>query len=107
MIFSNNPRLRQYLKYKEGEGEMDIEGATTEEVTEISLAAKRQWELQIRTLQKTPRDPEKLIKILKIKQKDYERAEDSEDIERLVPEIEMVQFVLFLVSRNNKTQLLF
>jgi hypothetical protein len=31
---------------------------------------------------------------------EYEEATDSEDIERLVPEIEMLKFVLFLMSRN-------
>ena len=71
---------------------------------EISLASKRHWELQIRTLQEAPRDPEKLRKILKVKQKEYEKAEDSEDIERLVPEIEMLKFVLFLVCRNLKNE---
>jgi hypothetical protein len=44
------------------------------------------------------------IVILKVKQKEYEKAEDSEDIERLVPEIEMLKFVLFLVSRNERKE---
>ena len=73
---------------------------TTKEVIEISFASKRHWELQIRTLQEAPRDPEKLREILKAKQKEYEKAEDSEYIERLVSEIEMLKFVLFLVCRN-------
>lgn len=38
--------------------------------------------MQIRTLQKAPRDPEKLRKILKEKQEEYEKATDSDDIER-------------------------
>jgi hypothetical protein len=71
----------------------------TKEVIEISLASKTHWELQIRTLQDAPKDPEKLRKILKAKQEEYEKAEDSEDIERLVPEIETLKFVLYLVSR--------
>jgi hypothetical protein len=58
--------------------------------------------LQIRTLQDAPRDPEKLRNILKVKQKEYDRAKDSEDIERLVPEIEMLQFGWFLVCRRKK-----
>lgn len=37
---------------------------------------------------------------MKAEQEEYEKATDSEDIERLVPEIEMLKFVLFLVSRN-------
>ena len=67
---------------------------------EISLASKRRWELQIRTLQGVPRDPDKLRQILEVKQEEYGKAEDSEYIERLVPEIEMLKFVLFLVCRN-------
>ncbi len=64
----------------QGEGEKEKEGATTtttttttEEVIEISLAAKRHWELQIRTLQEAPRDPDKLREILKEKQEEYEK----------------------------------
>ena len=38
--------------------------------------------------------------ILVIKQKEYEKATNREDIERLIPEIEMLKFVLFLVCRN-------
>jgi hypothetical protein len=75
-----------------GEGEKG-KGATKESVIEISLAAKRQWELEIKILQEAPRDPEKLREILKAKQKEYEQAEDSEDIETLIPEIEMLKFV--------------
>jgi hypothetical protein len=40
---------------------------------------------------------------LKLKQEEYEEAEDSEDIERLIPEIEMLKFVLVVVmSRREK-----
>jgi len=66
-----------------------------EPVIEISLASKRHWELEIKTLRETPRDEKKLREILKAKQKEYENAEDREDIERLVAEIEMLKFVLF------------
>ena len=69
---------------------------------EISLAAKKHWELEIKILREAPRDPAKLREILKAKQKEYEKAQDSEDIERLIPEIEMLKFVLFLVSRNKR-----
>ena len=61
---------------------------------------KRHWESEIQILRDAPRDAEKLRGILKVKQKEYERATDREDIERLVPEIEMLKFVLFLVCRN-------
>jgi hypothetical protein len=58
---------------------------------------------EINILREDPRDPEKLRKILKAKQKEYEKAEDSKEIERLIPEIELLKFVLFLV-RENKTK---
>ena len=71
---------------------------TKEALIEISLAAKKHWELEIKILRDAPRDHEKLREILKAKQKEYEKAEDSEDIEILIPEIEMLKFVLCLVS---------
>jgi hypothetical protein len=82
------------------------DGAPTrkEPAIEISLAAKRQWELQIKILQDAPRDPDKIRQILKDKQEGYEKAEDSEDIERLVSEMEMLKFLLFLVSRVKITK---
>jgi hypothetical protein len=61
---------------------------------------KRHWESEIRILRDSSRDPDKLREILKVKQKEYDKTMDREDIERLVPEIEMLKFVLFLVSRN-------
>ncbi len=61
---------------------------------------KIHWESQIRILREDPRDEKKLREILKVKQKEYEKAEDSEDIDRLVPEMETLQFVLCLVSRK-------
>ena len=71
---------------------------------EINLAAKRHWGLQIRTLQAAPRDLDKLREILKEKQEEYEKAEDNEDIERLISEIEMLTFVLFLVCREKSKE---
>ena len=63
------------ISIHKNQGEVEKEnGATTEEVIEISLAAKRHWELQIRTLQEAPRDPEKLREILKEKQEEYEKS---------------------------------
>jgi len=44
------------------------------------------------------RDKNKLSEILKVKQKEYEKATDSEDIETLTQEIEILTFVL--VSRT-------
>jgi hypothetical protein len=73
-------------------------------VIEINPAMKRHWESEIKILRDAPRDPEKLRGILKVKQQEYEKAQDREDIERLVPEIEMLKFVLFLVCRNIKKE---
>ena len=72
-----------------------------EPVIEINPAMKRHWESEIKILRDAPRDAEKLEEILKVKQEEYEKATDSKDIERLVPEIEMLKFVLFLVCRNS------
>ena len=64
-------------------------------------AMKRHFELQIKTLQKAPRDEDKLRELLKLKEKQNEQeATHSEDTQRLVTEIEMLKVVLFLVSRN-------
>jgi hypothetical protein len=41
------------------------------------------------------------MEILQAKEKEYEKAQDSEDIERLVIEIEMLKYLLFLVNRRN------
>jgi hypothetical protein len=41
---------------------------------------------------------------LRAEQREFEKAEDSEDIEKVIPEIQMLKFVLFLVRwkpRNN------
>jgi hypothetical protein len=46
------------------------------------------------------RDPDKLREILKVKQRDYEKAEHNEDLERLIPLIEMLKFVLFVVCSS-------
>jgi PleD family two-component response regulator len=95
--------IQRMISLHNTEGE---KGTTTrtEEVIEISLAAKRHWELLIKILRDTPRDAEKVREILNEKQEKYEEATDSEDIERLVPQIEMLKFVLFLVSRNERKE---
>ena len=72
-------------------------------VIKISEATQKHFNLQTKTLQNAPRDPDKLREILKEKQKEYEKAEDSEDIEDLVTEIEVLKFVLFLVNRNRNS----
>lgn len=69
---------------------------------EISLAMKRHWESEIKILRDAPRDPDKLRELLQIKQRLYEKATRGEEIQTLVTEIEMMQFVLFLVCRKNE-----
>jgi hypothetical protein len=71
-----------------------------EPAIKINPAMKRHWESEIKILRDAPRDPHKLGEILKAKQAEYEKATGSEDIERLVPEIEMLRFVFFLVRRR-------
>jgi hypothetical protein len=72
-------------------------------VIKISEATEKHFELQIRTLKESPRDPDKLGELLEAKQEAYEKAEDSEVIERLVTEIEILKYVLFLVNRNSSS----
>jgi hypothetical protein len=65
---------------------------------------KRHLEQEIKTLQNAPRDPEKLNRLLKIKQRRKEEAIQIEDTERLVTEIEILKVVLYLVSRDKRTR---
>jgi hypothetical protein len=67
-------------------------------------ATENHFELHIRTLQDAPRDPDKLRELLKIKQRQYEKATLAEEIQPLVTEIEMLQFVLFLVCRDESKE---
>ena len=71
-------------------------------VIKISEATQKHFNLQTKTLQDAPRDPDKLREVLKEKQKEYEKAEDTEVIEDLVTEIEMLKYVLFLVRRHGR-----
>jgi hypothetical protein len=66
----------------------------------MNSAMRRHLELQIKTLQNAPRDPDKLERLLKSKRRQKEEAMYIEDTERLVTEIEMLKVVLFLVCRN-------
>ncbi len=60
----------------------------------INPATKRDCELQIETLQNAPRDESNLGELLKLKEKENERATHIEDTQRLVTEIEMLKVVL-------------
>ncbi len=85
-------------------GNTTPEEQQTKTVITINPAVKKHWESQIKIIREAPRDVSKLREILKVKQEDYEKAEDSEEIERLVPEIEMLKFVLSLVRREEKEE---
>jgi hypothetical protein len=61
----------------------------------------KRCELQINILKTAPRDAGKLKEILQVKEERYEKAQDSEDIERLITEIDMLEYLLFLVRRAN------
>jgi hypothetical protein len=61
---------------------------------------KKHLELEIKTLQNAPRDPEKLERLLKSKKRQKEEAQHMEDTQRLVAEIQMLKVVLYLVSRK-------
>jgi hypothetical protein len=66
-----------------------------------SSVVNRDLKLKIRTLQNAPRDPEKLERLLRLKERQNEEAMHIEDIDRLVTEIEILKVVLYLVNRNN------
>jgi hypothetical protein len=70
----------------------------------ISTAAKRHSELQIKTLQNAPRDASKLEQIIKAKERENEKARHIEDTQRLVTEIEMLKFVLYLVEQKQEQE---
>jgi hypothetical protein len=66
---------------------------------------KKHYELQIKTLQNAPRDPDKLERLLKLKEREKDEAMHVRHIEMLVTEIEMLRVVfciLYLVCRNNR-----
>jgi hypothetical protein len=70
-------------------------------VIKISEATRKSSELQIRTLQEAPRDPDKLRELLKRKQRQYEKAKLADEIQPLLTEIEMLKYVQFLINRNS------
>jgi hypothetical protein len=72
----------------------------------INPAIRAHFHLEIKTLQNAPRDPPKLEQIIRAKEKENnEKARHIEDIQRLVTEIEILKFVLFIVGRNNTRSL--
>ena len=71
------------------------------EIIRINPAMKRHYELEIeRDVAKCSKRCEgKLRELLKIKQRQYEKATLAEEIQPLVTEIEMLKFVLFFVCQ--------
>jgi hypothetical protein len=53
-------------------------------------------------LQNVPRDEGMLRELLEVKEKENEEASHIEDTQRLVTEIEMLNVVLYLVSRKQQ-----
>jgi tRNA A37 N6-isopentenylltransferase MiaA len=66
----------------------------------MSPPIKKHLELEIQTLQNSPRDADKLERLLKTKQRQNEEAMHIEDTQRLVTEIEILKVVLYLASRR-------
>ena len=81
-----------------GQGEGELGGIG------INPAIKRHSELEIETLRNAPRDADKLIQLLKSKQRQNEEARHIEDTQRLATEIEMLEFLLCLMSRKQQEQ---
>jgi cystathionine beta-lyase family protein involved in aluminum resistance len=61
---------------------------------QINPVMKRHWELEIKTLQEAPRDADKLRRIFKSKQREWEDTMKIDDLERIVTEMEMLRFVV-------------
>jgi hypothetical protein len=65
----------------------------------LSSVTKRHFQLQMNTLQNAPRDVEKLQQIIKAKESENDKATHFDDTQRLVTELGMLKFVIFLVRR--------
>ncbi len=88
---------------------MWIHGGPQEEEGELGLiriipAMKGHFKLEIKTLREAPRDPDKLRKLLKEKQREWEDTMKIDEIERLITEMEMLRFVLCVVYVIHKEQ---
>jgi hypothetical protein len=86
-------------KMIEGIQRMITIGNKTESLSRMNPATRRHLELEIKTLQNAPRDPDKLQQLLKIKAREKEEAMYmEEDRQRLVTEeIEMLKVVLYCI----------
>jgi hypothetical protein len=82
---------------------IDVQSKVTGEAKDgwgLNTVMKKHLELEIRTLQNAPRDVDKLRRLLQIKRRQKEEADHIGDTQRLVTEIEMLEVVLYLVSRK-------
>jgi hypothetical protein len=70
----------------------------------MSPPLKRHLELEIKALENAPRDADKLRRLLQVKASQKEEAIHIEETQRLVTEIEMLNVVLYLVSRKHQQQ---
>jgi hypothetical protein len=67
-----------------------------------SLDANEYLKQKMKTLQNAPRDLHKLERLLKIKEKECEKAKlYAFDIESLVAEIEVLGVIRYLINRND------
>ncbi len=84
---------------------IDVESKVTGEPKNgwgLNIVIKKHLELEIKTLQNTPRDAARLRRLIEIKQRQKDEAMQIEDTQRLAAEIEMLKVVLFLVSRKSQ-----
>jgi hypothetical protein len=68
------------------------------ELGEMSPPMKKHLELEIKILQNAPRDPDKIERLLQVKERQKEEAIHIEDTQRLVTKIEILKVVLCLVT---------
>ncbi len=68
----------------------------------INPATQKHFEFQIKTLKDVPRDPHKLRDLLQIKERQYQKSMVDIEIQILVTEIEMLRFVLCVVTSRNE-----
>ncbi|HJY15532.1 MAG TPA: hypothetical protein VJ225_05820, partial [Nitrososphaeraceae archaeon] len=66
-----------------------------------SLVANEYLKQKMKTLQNAPRDLKKLERLLKLKEKECEKANYVLDIESLVAEIEVLRVIRYLINRND------
>jgi hypothetical protein len=92
--------IRKFLNPQYGNTTPEEEAAA---VIKINPATRKYCELKIKILHDSPRNPDKLRKLLKMKQRQYEKATLADEIQPLITEIDMLKFVLFLVNRNSSS----